>query len=148
MTITVERKQGEFLRFLLLLALVAAPACVMAEQLPVKTYTIADGLAHDSVNCIYQDSHGFMWFCTSGGLSRFNGYVFTNYDTNQGLPNNYISNVLETRSGVYWVATADGLCLFNPYGFEGESNGVPAGRLRGADLNPLSGPSRPKFFSY
>jgi ligand-binding sensor domain-containing protein/signal transduction histidine kinase len=137
-------KHGEFLLFVVLLALVAAPDYVMAEQLPVKTYTIADGLARDSINCIFQDSHGFIWFCTAGGLSRFNGYVFTNYDTSQGLADNYISNILETRSGVYWVATADSLCLFNPHGFEQKSNGMPGERPPAGDVPPNS----PKFIVF
>jgi ligand-binding sensor domain-containing protein len=88
----------------------------IAEQLPVKTYTTAAGLARDSINRIVQDSHGFLWFATAEGLSRFDGYRFTNYGTEQGLPHRSINDVLETRSGVYWIATSDGLCLFNPNG--------------------------------
>ena len=144
---TADKRPRQFLRFLLLLVLLAASGRVMAEQLPVKTYTIADGLAHDSVNCIFQDSHGFMWFCTSGGLSRFNGYVFSNYDTKQGLPDNYVSNILETRSGVYWVATADSLSIFNPYGFE-ETNAMPVKRSEGGEVDIPPRPSGPKFLTY
>jgi ligand-binding sensor domain-containing protein len=48
-------------------------------QFPIKTYTTADGLARDQVNCIRRDSRGFLWFCTEEGLSRFDGYKFTNY---------------------------------------------------------------------
>ena len=41
-----------------------------AEQLPVKRYTTADGLAGNRVECILRDSHGFLWFGTTEGLSR------------------------------------------------------------------------------
>ena len=44
-----------------------------AERLPIKTYTVADGLAHNEVNKIVRDSRGFLWFCTADGLSRFDG---------------------------------------------------------------------------
>jgi len=57
-----------------LLLLLFFCARISAEQLPIKTYTIADGLARDTVTCIVHDSHGFMWFCTPDGLSRFDGY--------------------------------------------------------------------------
>jgi ligand-binding sensor domain-containing protein len=87
-----------------------------AEQLPVKTYTTADGLARDQINRIVQDSHGFLWFCTVEGLSRFDGYKFTNYTTANGLPNNFITDLLETHDGTYLIATADGLSVFNPSG--------------------------------
>ncbi len=90
------------------------PLRVLAERLAVKTYTMADGLPRNFVNCITRDSHGFLWFCTDDGLSRFDGYTFTNYGTEQGLPEARVSEFLESRSGEYWVATADGLCRFNP----------------------------------
>ena len=85
-----------------------------AEQLPVKTYTIADGLARDQVNRVRQDSHGFIWFSTSEGLSRFDGYGFTNYGTEQGLPHRIVNDFLQTRDGFYLVATNGGLVEFNP----------------------------------
>jgi len=95
---------------LTLAGLVAA----LAEQLPIKTYTTADGLARNRINRIVQDSHGFLWFCTAEGLSRFDGYKFTNYTTDQGLPSLSINDLLETRGGQYWIASDDGVCRFNP----------------------------------
>jgi ligand-binding sensor domain-containing protein/signal transduction histidine kinase len=89
-----------------------------AERLPIKTYTTADGLAHNMVNRIVRDSRGFLWFCTREGLSRFDGYSFTNYGIGQGLPGGAVNDLVETREGVYWVATAGGLCRFDPLGKE------------------------------
>jgi PAS domain S-box-containing protein len=94
-----------------------------AEQLPIKTYTTADGLARDGLTHIFQDSHGFMWFSTPEGVSRFDGYEFTNYGVDQGLPHRLVYAVLETRSGVYWIATAGGLCRFNPTGVARKNQG-------------------------
>ena len=85
-----------------------------AEHLPIKTYTTVDGLANNEINRIVRDSRGFLWFCTSNGLSRFDGYTFTNYGTSQGLPHGSVSDFLETRGGEYWVATGAGLVRFNP----------------------------------
>ncbi|MDQ3666781.1 MAG: hypothetical protein M3410_09415 [Acidobacteriota bacterium] len=70
-----------------------------SRRLPLKSYTTADGLAHDEINKIVRDSRGFLWFCTAEGLSRFDGYTFTNYGTDQGLPHRNVTNFLETRSG-------------------------------------------------
>ena len=67
-----------------IILLTALPA--HTERLPIKNYTTADGLAHNIVNKIVRDSRGFLWFCTADGLSRFDGYAFTNYGTNRGLP--------------------------------------------------------------
>src|SRR2546421_8386198 len=99
----------------LALALLLAADDILAQQLPVRNYTTADGLPRDLVLRIVRDSRGFLWFCTADGLSRFNGYEFTNYGIEQGLPNPVINDLLETRRGVYWVATnGGGVARFNP----------------------------------
>ncbi len=95
-------------------ALVRPPA--RASHLPIRTYTTADGLARDHVLAIAQDSRGFLWFATAEGLSRFDGYAFTNYGAAQGLPAERVEDFLETRAGEYWVATSGGLCRFDPSG--------------------------------
>jgi ligand-binding sensor domain-containing protein len=93
-----------------------ASGMVLAERLPLKTYTTADGLAHNDVQRIVRDSRGFLWFCTFEGLSRFDGYSFLSFGVDQGLPSPVVSDLLETRDGRYLIATDGGLCLFNPKG--------------------------------
>src|SRR5215207_6539527 len=75
-----------------------------AEHLPIKTYTVADGLLRDSVKKIKQDSRGFLWFCTVDGISRFDGYEFTSYTVSDGLPERHVNDFLETRGGEIWIA--------------------------------------------
>src|ERR1041384_1641466 len=94
----------------------AASRNAVAEKLPIKSYTTADGLAHNNVSRIVRDSRGFLWFCTFEGLSRFDGYSFTSYGVAHGLPSQVVNDLLETRDGEYWVATSAGLCHFNPKG--------------------------------
>src|SRR5712691_2868585 len=105
-----------------------------AEHLPLKAYTVADGLPNDVINKIVRDSRGFLWFCTDDGLSRFDGYEFTNYGTDQGLPHAVVNDFLETRGGEYWVATNGGLCRFNPTGIPTRQviygNQLPSNALR------------------
>ncbi|HEU4390863.1 MAG TPA: two-component regulator propeller domain-containing protein [Blastocatellia bacterium] len=101
---------------LVLMALIPSNAPVHAERLPLRTYTTADGLAHNRVNRIVRDSRGFLWFCTGEGLSRFDGYTFVNYGVEQGLPHNEVTDFIETRGGELWVATWGGLVHFNPKG--------------------------------
>jgi ligand-binding sensor domain-containing protein/two-component sensor histidine kinase len=103
---------------LLLLALgflLVAPT-TMCEQLSIKTYSTPDGLANNRISRIVRDSHGYLWFCTENGLSRFDGYRFTNYTIEDGLPDSEVDDLLETRNGTYWVATGKGLCRYNPKG--------------------------------
>ena len=112
---TAQKSNQVFLRIALLIGFVCAlTATCPGEQLPIKTYTTADGLARDHVTRIVQDSRGFLWFCTAEGLSRFDGYQFINYGTRQGLPNRAVNDLLEARDGTYWVATFGGLARFAP----------------------------------
>jgi signal transduction histidine kinase/ligand-binding sensor domain-containing protein len=104
-------------RAVLLLAIAfTLPVEARTERLPVKVYTTSDGLARDTINRIVPDSRGFLWFCTDEGLSRFDGYKFTNYGIEHGMPHRRVNDLIETRGGQYWIATGGGLCLFNPTG--------------------------------
>jgi ligand-binding sensor domain-containing protein len=99
-----------------------SPAVARAERLPIRAYTTADGLAHNEVNKIVRDSRGFLWFATNDGLSRFDGYSFSNFGVEQGLPHSTVMDLLETRRGEFWVATYGGLVRFLP-------DGIPAPRV-------------------
>lgn len=108
---------GRLLALLSLLTAVHLLALVcVAEQLPVKTYTTGEGLPRDEVTLLKQDSRGFLWLAAGDGISRFDGYKFTNYTTNDGLADRRVNDLLETRGGLYLVATSAGLCRFNPIG--------------------------------
>ncbi len=85
-----------------------------AEQLPIHAYTTADGLAHNHINCIRQDSRGFLWFCTDEGLTRFDGYQLTSFTTREGLPHPWINDLIESRDGTLWIASDGGVSRFNP----------------------------------
>ena len=100
--------------FAIVILILVSTARSGAEQLPVRTYTTADGLARDRVYKIVSDPRGYLWFCTYDGLSRFDGYEFVNYTVAHGLPHRQVFDLLITRSGDYWVATANGLAHFNP----------------------------------
>src|SRR6185436_2222351 len=109
------KRRGLFWFCVLLATVLGSRADLLAEHLPLRGYTSSDGLAHDQITKIRQDSRGFLWFCTVDGLSRFDGYRFTNYGTHEGLSLARINDLLETRAGVYWVATnGRGIDRFNP----------------------------------
>ncbi len=93
--------------------LILCLAPLRAEQLPVRIYTTADGLAGNTIDRIVTDSHGFLWFCTREGLSRFDGYHFYNFGVAQGLPAG-ANDLLEAADGDYWIATLDGVARFHP----------------------------------
>jgi len=92
--------------FAAVLLLSIPPVC--AQQLSVRHYDVSDGLAHSYVGAIHQDAKGYLWFGTREGLSRFDGYRFTNYGTLEGLGNMIINAIVEDRQGQLWIGTNGG----------------------------------------
>ncbi|HYQ57826.1 MAG TPA: two-component regulator propeller domain-containing protein, partial [Draconibacterium sp.] len=65
------------------------------------------------VNCLFQDSQGFMWIGTQNGLNRFDGENFRIYrylpNDSLSLSNNWIYAISEDRQGNLWIGTKGGL---------------------------------------
>ena len=93
---------------LAVILLSTAPAA-FGVQLPIRTYTTADGLPRDAVFCIVPDARGFLWLCTSEGLARFDGKEFESFGVSQGLPNPVVGAFIETSHGVMLAATNQGV---------------------------------------
>jgi signal transduction histidine kinase/ligand-binding sensor domain-containing protein/DNA-binding response OmpR family regulator len=47
--------------------------------LTFQNFSVEDGLSSLTINCIFQDSYGFIWFGTSNGLNRFDSYSIDKY---------------------------------------------------------------------
>ncbi|HAW08881.1 MAG TPA: hypothetical protein DCW42_06910 [Bacteroidetes bacterium] len=82
-----------------------------------RSYQVEDGLAHNSVWAVMQDSRGFMWFGTNDGLNRFDGVNFKTYRKQQNDPyslgNNFIHCLIEDSYGRFLIGTKSGLYLYN-----------------------------------
>jgi len=81
---------------------------LQAQYVNLKKYTIEDGLVNNDILNIYQDSRGFIWLCTRGGLSRYDGSRFTNYTPENGLTNDMINDIIEIASQEFMVAQNSG----------------------------------------
>ena len=76
----------------------------------------ADGLAQNHVFSVNQDKYGFMWFCTMGGLSKYDGFTFTNYyyseEDSTTISSSFTDNFFEDSKGRFWVSTSRGFNRF------------------------------------
>jgi signal transduction histidine kinase/ligand-binding sensor domain-containing protein/CheY-like chemotaxis protein len=81
----------------------AAPPPIRFERL-----TAADGVSSQYVYQILQDRHGFLWYTTSSGLTRYDGHQAVPYP---GFPSNTAHAapepgwLYEDRKGTFWVAS-------------------------------------------
>lgn len=75
-----------------------------AQQINIRRYSIEDGLVNNDINNIFQDSRGFIWLCTRGGLSLYDGSRFTNFTTSNGLTHDMINDIFEIAPQQFIVA--------------------------------------------
>ena len=77
-----------------------------------------DGLSNSTINCLYQDSKGYIWIGTSYGLNRYDGYRFRTYysDPNDTttLRSNYVDQIFEDAAGRLWLRQGMNYSLFDP----------------------------------
>lgn len=83
--------------------------------------SIENGLSHNTVTSILQDSKGLMWFGTSDGLNLYDGYRFTVFKSNiydsLSISGNRITRIFEDSRGRLWIGTRNGLNLFDRENF-------------------------------
>ncbi|HET7458330.1 MAG TPA: two-component regulator propeller domain-containing protein [Gemmatimonadaceae bacterium] len=99
------------------LLLAALPGRATAQRLQFRQLTPDDGLSSSWVPAIFQDSRGFMWFGTTKGLDRYDGYGFTVYrhhdDDSTTIADSRANVVYEDRAHTVWVGTAAGLSRYD-----------------------------------
>ncbi|MBK9727805.1 MAG: histidine kinase [Saprospiraceae bacterium] len=78
---------------------------------------LSDGLSDLRVQDIVQDKYGYLWFATSFGLNRYDGYnirTFYSDTSRKSLPSNGVYSLYTDIKGDLWVGTDKGLAKYNP----------------------------------
>ena len=103
-----------FLLFSLMLLLSGSRsnAAEVINNLNFDFYSQENGLSNNQIHCILQDKKGWMWFGTSAGVCRFDGYKFTVFkndpEDSTSLKGNLVRTIFEDRKGQLWVGTENG----------------------------------------
>ncbi|MFT4566378.1 MAG: ligand-binding sensor domain-containing protein, partial [Saprospiraceae bacterium] len=87
------------------------------DDLHFENLTVEDGLSHGTVQSIYQDHKGYMWFGTEYGLNQYDGYQFNVFQNNpedsNSIDYNEITFITEDSQDRLWVGTKGSLNYFN-----------------------------------
>ena len=76
-----------------------------AQKFHFQNYNVQQGLIQSQVIAITQDHFDNLWFCTLGGISRFDGKVFTNYSETDGLISNFVNTIMADHESNIWIGT-------------------------------------------
>jgi ligand-binding sensor domain-containing protein len=116
--------------FLYLLLMIAGKN-LNAQRLLFTTYSMNEGLVHNAIRTIYQDTKGFIWIGTWEGLSMYDGNKFTNYTTRNGLSHAVVNEIYESKDGGIYIACNNGSLDII------KNNGTPARVRQDAIINHL-----------
>lgn len=101
-----------------LLALSTISTSATTAGYRMRQLTNRDGLTNSSVNMVYTDHTGRVWFGTWDGLDRYDGDHIRSFFPTVGdsttLSNNIIREMVELPDGTIWVATDRGIDCYHP----------------------------------
>jgi ligand-binding sensor domain-containing protein len=95
------------------------PIISKAQEKDIKFHhiTVDDGLPSNTVNSVIRDSRGFIWIASENGVSRYDGYTFSNFRSNEedefSISSNIAYAVFEDKQDRLWVGSVNGLDLLN-----------------------------------
>lgn len=97
-------------KYILLLALALVSICNhSAERFNFKSLDVKDGIPDNYVYAILQDSYGFMWFVSGGGLNRYDGYNFKYYP----IAGTDVYSIREDADRNIWVQANERYFVYN-----------------------------------
>jgi signal transduction histidine kinase len=96
------------MRLFISIILVCLLHTVPAQQLPLETYTPANGLVDARVIKVFQDSKGRIYFLTREGFSIFDGQRFSNYGSDATKRTEIINGITEYKDGTVRLYSFDG----------------------------------------
>ncbi len=122
-SVSAKFKSGQYRLFLFLVLINPGFINILVAQnynLSFKRISIEQGLSQSSVEDVYQDEQGFLWFGTQDGLNRYDGYNFKIFKHVQkdsfSISDNWINVVTGDSSGNLWIGTqGGGLNRFNRF---------------------------------
>ncbi|MCH7397019.1 response regulator [Belliella sp. DSM 107340] len=114
----ILKRKNSFVNCLIILFIYLLPNFSFAQKTYFKHINVEDGLSHNTVFTIFQDSKGFMWFGTKDGLNRYDGHQFKIFknepDKPQSLRNNNVLFIYESFEKKLWLGTNDGISIYDP----------------------------------
>ncbi len=101
---------------LIILLLINTWAITLAIDYDSYNVDLRDGIISTDIRTMAQDDMGYIWFGSTYGLVRYDGFFFHTYlSTSDGntslLPDNHIREVINWNEGLLVVRTQGAMCV-------------------------------------
>ena len=88
------------------------------RQYSFRHFSVANGLASNTVSSVIQDKEGYIWMATVNGLQRYDGNGFITFRTHQSNPhsipsNHIISLYIDSKNNLWLIADNNRLGIFD-----------------------------------
>ena len=100
--------QGQFVKYKLLFLLLIVNLVAFSQSPHFKNYNIFKGKKGYTVNVVFQDSKGLLWYGTSEGLVLYNGVIYSNFTTDDSLALNFVTTIAEDQNHNLWIGHKNG----------------------------------------
>lgn len=95
--------------------IIIIPFWALAQKVNFRNVDNSNGLSHNSVFSITQDTKGFLWFGTREGVNKYDGKNIKSYYFESKNPNieaNRINAMLSSDKNI-WLGTGNGIYIFD-----------------------------------
>jgi ligand-binding sensor domain-containing protein/anti-sigma regulatory factor (Ser/Thr protein kinase) len=118
LNIIEAKMRGRFIAIIILSLSILSNGLCQSVNLNFDEYNYENGLSSNRVQCMAQDSEGFLWIGTVSGLNRFDGNSFEHYFKQAGkqsLAGNYIMDLVCLPNHRIAIATTNGLSFLDTH---------------------------------
>ncbi|HEY4787892.1 MAG TPA: two-component regulator propeller domain-containing protein [Bacteroidales bacterium] len=84
----------------------------------LRHFTTKEGLANNTVNCLFRDREGAVWAGTENGANKITRNGIVRFTAKEGFPFNSVRSIAEDKTGNIWFSSyGGGVCFFNGSSF-------------------------------
>ena len=101
-----------FRHIFIYLVLFLIPGFADSQSYFFNHYNRESGISDVEINCIVQDSYGYLWIGSNQGLMRFDGIEFEEVEYSHNSEDDPVHDLMIDSQGLLWVASNHGVTSY------------------------------------
>jgi len=105
-------------QFFIYLLMFLLPGFAASQSYFFNHYDLKDGIIDEEINCMVQDSYGYLWIGSNQGLMRYDGYGFEEIEYSNYIENDPVYDLMVDGQGLLWIASNMGVTSYDGINFK------------------------------